>query len=90
MYIGYLENKQLKNLDLWYHKNIKKFNLNNWYENDLSLLKPEIASEYFSELNDVMNILYNEWEAAGAYNIFKEREAFKALVNHITYNNIIK
>ena len=90
MYIGYLENKQLKNLDLWYNKNIKKFNLNNWYENDLSLLKPEIASEYFSELNDVINILYNEWESAGASNIFKERAAFKALVNHITYNNIIK
>ena len=83
LYIKYIENEALKNLDTWYYVSREKLRLYNYVENDTSLLKTEIAQEYFSELNNLMAKIREEWELNGELNIYEKRNAFKELSQHL-------
>ena len=83
LYIKYIENEALKSLDTWYYVSREKLRLYNVVENDTSLLKTEIAQEYFSELNALMATIREEWERNGELNIYEKRNAFKELSQHL-------
>lgn len=66
IYIEAKENKELKNINKLYNKYLKLISIN---ENDISLLKNEIAKEYFLELKNIMDNLYQEWLYINKINI---------------------
>lgn len=71
IHIAFEQNKILKDINIKNKKNIDLININTADENDLYLLKDEIALDYFIELKNVMNTLYQKWELNNNNNIFK-------------------
>lgn len=62
IYIESINNVKLKDLNIILNKYFKLVKVNTFYENDVSLLKNQMAEKYFLELKNVINSLYIEWE----------------------------
>lgn len=82
IYIELNSNCKLKDIVLLYKKYLELMCINTAYKNDLSLLKLEISKEYFQELKNIINILYQEWEKDYKNNIFENRKVFNELIKH--------
>lgn len=85
VYVNSLKNTELKNIILLLNEYIKKDKFATFWNNPFSNLKEEIAKEYFQELKNVMDDLYNEWEInyMNQENILeKQGETLLELINH--------
>jgi hypothetical protein len=85
IYVELKNNVKLKDLNIILNEYLELVELNTDYENNLYLLKPEMASAYFVELNNVINCLTEEWQInyMNKVYILEENTVFLDLVNHL-------